>query len=43
MRQKEKFLVRLDQQPNLEDRQFAVTLPRMGLKYLVLNMMVVEN
>ena len=29
---KEKFLVRLDQQPNLEDRQFAVTLPRMGFE-----------
>ena len=29
---KEKFLVRLDQQPNLEDRQFAVTLPRIGFE-----------
>ena len=29
---KEKFLVRLDQQPNLDDRQFAVTLPRMGFE-----------
>ena len=29
---KEKFLVRLDQQPNIEDRQFAVTLPRMGFE-----------
>src|SRR6056300_1971078 len=35
---KEKFLVRLDQQANLENRQFAITLPRMsfeitGIKY----------
>ena len=35
---KEKFLVRLDQQSNLENRQFAITLPRMsfeitGIKY----------
>ena len=29
---KEKFLVRLDQQPNLEDRQFAVTLPRLSFE-----------
>jgi len=29
---KEKFLVRLDQQPSLDDRQFAVTLPRMGFE-----------
>ena len=29
---KEKFLVRLDQQPNLDDRQFAITLPRMGFE-----------
>ena len=29
---KEKFLVRLDQQSSLEDRQFAVTLPRMGFE-----------
>ena len=27
---KEKFLTRLDQQPNLNDRQFAVTLPRLS-------------
>lgn len=35
---KEKFLVRLDQQANLENREFAITLPRMsfeisGIKY----------
>src|SRR6056300_1953034 len=35
---KEKFLVRLDQQANLEDREFAIVLPRMsfemsGIKY----------
>ena len=35
---KEKFLTRLEQQPNLSDRQFAVTLPKLsfeitGLKY----------
>ena len=29
---KEKFLVRLEQQANLEDREFAVTLPRMGFE-----------
>ena len=29
---KEKIIVRIDQQPNLEDRQFAVTLPRMGFE-----------
>jgi hypothetical protein len=29
---KEKFLVRLDQQPNLEDRQFAIVLPRLGFE-----------
>jgi len=29
---KEKFLVRLDQQPDLGDRQFAITLPRMGFE-----------
>ena len=29
---KEKFLVRLDQQPNLENREFAITLPRMGFE-----------
>ena len=29
---KEKFLVRLDEQANLEDREFAVTLPRMGFE-----------
>ena len=25
-------MVRLDQQPSLDDRQFAVTLPRMGFE-----------
>ena len=29
---KEKFLVRLDQQASLDDRQFAITLPRMGFE-----------
>ena len=29
---KEKFLVRLDQQPNLDEREFAITLPRMGFE-----------
>ena len=29
---KEKFLVRLDQQSNLEDRQFATVLPRLGFE-----------
>jgi hypothetical protein len=29
---KEKFLVRLDQQPSLDNREFAVTLPRMGFE-----------
>ena len=29
---KEKFLVRLDQQSNLESREFATTLPRMGFE-----------
>ena len=29
---KEKFLVRLDQQAELDDRSFAVTLPRMGFE-----------
>ena len=29
---KEKFLVRLDQQAGLDDRQFAITLPRMGFE-----------
>ena len=29
---KEKFLTRLDQQPNLNDRQFAVTLPRLSFE-----------
>ena len=27
---KEKFLVRLDQQSSLSNREFAITLPRMG-------------
>jgi hypothetical protein len=29
---KEKFLTRLDQQPNLDNREFAITLPRMGFE-----------
>jgi len=29
---KEKFLVRLDQQPDLNSREFAVTLPRLGFE-----------
>ena len=29
---KEKFLVRLEQQPNLDNREFSVTLPRMGFE-----------
>ena len=29
---KEKFLVRLDQQPSLDNREFAITLPRMGFE-----------
>ena len=29
---KEKFLARLDQQPSLEEREFAVTLPRMSFE-----------
>ena len=35
---KEKFIARLDQQPNLvEDRRVAVTLPRMGFEISGLN------
>ena len=30
--QKEKFLVRLDQQSSLDNREFAITLPRMGFE-----------
>src|SRR5210317_1680968 len=29
---KEKFLVRLDQQPSLDEREFAITLPRMSFE-----------
>ena len=29
---KEKFINRLDQQPNLDEREFAITLPRMGFE-----------
>jgi hypothetical protein len=29
---KEKFLVRLDQQPSLSEREFAITLPRLGFE-----------
>ena len=32
MGQKEKFLVRLDQQSSLNNREFAITLPRMGFE-----------
>lgn len=32
MLSKEKFLVRLDEQSNLDDRAFATTLPRMGFE-----------
>src|SRR5210317_1813182 len=34
---KEKFLVRLDQQPSLDDREFAITLPRMGFEITGIN------
>ena len=34
---KEKFITRLDQQPDLADRQVAVTLPRMGFEIAGLN------
>ena len=34
---KEKFITRLDQQPDLSDRQVAVTLPRMGFEIAGLN------
>jgi len=34
---KEKFLVRLDQQPSLENREFAVTLPRLGFEIASIN------
>ena len=34
---KEKFITRLDQQPDLTDRQVAVTLPRMGFEIAGLN------
>ena len=34
---KEKFLVRLDQQPSLENREFAITLPRMGFEISGIN------
>jgi hypothetical protein len=34
---KEKFLVRLDQQPSLDEREFAVTLPRMGFEITGIN------
>src|SRR5210317_2018717 len=29
---KEKFLVRLDQQPSLDNREFAITLPRLSFE-----------
>jgi hypothetical protein len=34
---KEKFLVRLDQQPSLENREFAITLPRLGFEISGIN------
>ena len=40
---KEKFLVRLDQQANLNSREFATSLPRMDLKLQDLHMTLVEN
>ncbi len=41
---KEKFLVRLDQQPSLDDEDNLLLLYlEWVLKYQVLNMMVVEN
>ena len=34
---KEKFLVRLDQQPSLDEREFAITLPRMSFEIASIN------
>jgi hypothetical protein len=34
---KEKFLVRLEQKPDLNERQFAITLPRMGFEISGIN------
>ena len=34
---KEKFLVRLDEQANLESREFAQKLPRMGFEFFCLS------
>ena len=34
---KEKFLVRLDQQPSLNNREFAITLPRLGFEISGIN------
>jgi hypothetical protein len=34
---KEKFLVRLEQQPNLGEREFSITLPRMGFEITGIN------
>jgi len=40
---KEKFLARLDQQANLDDRQFAIVLPRMSFEMTGLSLTLVEN
>ena len=34
---KEKFLVRLDQQPSLDEREMAITLPRMSFEISAIN------
>ena len=34
---KEKFLVRLDQQPSLDEREFSITLPRMSFEISGIN------
>ena len=34
---KEKFLIRLDQQPSLDEREFAITLPRLGFEISGIN------
>ena len=40
---KEKFLTRLDQQPSLDEREFAITLPRMSFEISVSHMMVLVS
>jgi len=40
---KEKFLVRLDQKPNLDEREFAITLPEWVLKLQVFHMTLAVN